>query len=206
MLNKYQKLNIIGSYFLSYFKRYFCGNRSQNYALIQNEPYALWASLWNGILMISVASQLIYYSYELMGLQAPNSLCNESPFQTTLQWRHNVRDDLSNYQCLHCLFRRLFRRRSKKTSKLRVTGLCEGNRPETGSFPHKGPVSGKCFQLMTSSCPVHGGLILASSWSPESHECCASFPENTMIHWCRVTYICYSNLGHHMNVNGRYWW
>ena len=29
----------------------------------------------------------------------------------------------------------LFRRRSKKASKLRVTGLCEGNSPETGEFP-----------------------------------------------------------------------
>ena len=30
---------------------------------------------------------------------------------------------------------RLFRRRSKKTSKLRVTGLCVGNSPGTGKFP-----------------------------------------------------------------------
>ena len=29
----------------------------------------------------------------------------------------------------------LFRRRSKKTSKLRVTGLCEGNSPVTGEVP-----------------------------------------------------------------------
>ena len=29
---------------------------------------------------------------------------------------------------------RLFRRRSKKTSKLRVTGLCAGNSPVTGEF------------------------------------------------------------------------
>ena len=27
------------------------------------------------------------------------------------------------------------RRKSKKTSKLRVTGLCVGNSPETGEFP-----------------------------------------------------------------------
>ena len=33
------------------------------------------------------------------------------------------------------LLNRLFRRRSKKTSKLRVTGLCEGNSPATGEFP-----------------------------------------------------------------------
>ena len=45
---------------------------------------------------------------------------------TPLQWRHNERD---------CLLNRLFRRRSKKTSKLRVTGLCAGNSPGTGEFP-----------------------------------------------------------------------
>ena len=30
---------------------------------------------------------------------------------------------------------RLFKRRSKKTAKLRVTGLCAGNSPVTGEFP-----------------------------------------------------------------------
>ena len=34
-----------------------------------------------------------------------------------------------------CLRNRLFRRRSKKTSKLRVTGLCVGNSQGTGEFP-----------------------------------------------------------------------
>ena len=34
-----------------------------------------------------------------------------------------------------CLLNRSFGRRSKKTSKLRVTGLCVGNSPETGEFP-----------------------------------------------------------------------
>ena len=34
-----------------------------------------------------------------------------------------------------CLLDRLFRRRSKKTSKLRVICLCAGNSPVTGEFP-----------------------------------------------------------------------
>ena len=34
-----------------------------------------------------------------------------------------------------CLLNRLFTRRSKKPSKLRVTGLCVGNSPGTGEFP-----------------------------------------------------------------------
>ena len=54
---------------------------------------------------------------------------------TSLQWRHNARPGVSNHQPHDCLLNHLFRRRSKKTSKLRVTGLCAGNSPVTGEFP-----------------------------------------------------------------------
>ena len=37
------------------------------------------------------------------------------------------------------------RRRSKKTSKLRVASRCEGDSPITGEFPAKGPVTQKMF-------------------------------------------------------------
>ena len=53
----------------------------------------------------------------------------------TLQWHHNGHDGISNHQPHHCLLNRLFGRRSKKTSKLRITGLCAGNSPGTGEFP-----------------------------------------------------------------------
>ena len=53
----------------------------------------------------------------------------------TLRWRHNDHDSASNHQPHGCLLSRLFRRRSKKTSKLRVTGLCVGNSPGTGELP-----------------------------------------------------------------------
>ena len=52
-----------------------------------------------------------------------------------LHWRHNGHDSVSNNQPHHCLLNRLFRRTSNKTSRLRVTGLCAGNSPETGEFP-----------------------------------------------------------------------
>ena len=42
---------------------------------------------------------------------------------------------VSNHQIHECLLNRPSRRRSKKTSKLRVTGLCAGNSTETGEFP-----------------------------------------------------------------------
>ena len=44
-------------------------------------------------------------------------------------------NSVSNHQPHDCLFKRLFRRRSKKTSKLRVTDLCAGNSAGTGEFP-----------------------------------------------------------------------
>ena len=53
----------------------------------------------------------------------------------SLWWRHNGRDGLSNHQPRDCLLNRLFGRRSKKTSKLRFTGLCAGNSAGTGEFP-----------------------------------------------------------------------
>ena len=52
-----------------------------------------------------------------------------------LQWRHNEHDDVSSHQRPDCLRNRLFRGRSKKTSNLRVTGLCAGNSPVNDEFP-----------------------------------------------------------------------
>ena len=55
-----------------------------------------------------------------------------SYLNNALQWRHN---GVSNNQHHDCLLNHLLRRRSKKTSKLHVTGLCEGNSQVTGEFP-----------------------------------------------------------------------
>ena len=52
-----------------------------------------------------------------------------------LQWRHNERDCVSNHHPRDCLLNRLSRRRSKKTSKVHVTGLYMVNSPVTGEFP-----------------------------------------------------------------------
>ena len=52
----------------------------------------------------------------------------------TLQWRHNQRDGVSHHQPYICLLNGLFKLRSEKTSKLRVTIPCEGNSPVTAQF------------------------------------------------------------------------
>ena len=51
------------------------------------------------------------------------------------RWRHNGHDGVSNHQPHYCLLHCLLRHTSKKTSKLRVTGLCAGNSSGTGEFP-----------------------------------------------------------------------
>ena len=69
---------------------------------------------------------------------------------TTVEWRHNGRDIVWHHQLLDCLLNCLSRRISKKTSKLRVTGLCAGTGEFPGSpvnSPHKGPVTRKMFSF-----------------------------------------------------------
>ena len=94
----------------------------------------------------SIANALEFLQYSIKPLIsyitiAPSNIrCPKS-----LHWRHNDNDSVSNHQLHGCLLNRLFRRRSKKTSKLRVTGLCVGNSPGPVNSPHKGPVTRKMF-------------------------------------------------------------
>ena len=64
-------------------------------------------------------------------------------YTTSLTLRHNEHDGISNHLRPDGLLNHLFGRRSKKTSKLRVIGLCEGNSPVTGEFPSQRPVTQK---------------------------------------------------------------
>ena len=59
----------------------------------------------------------------------------ETKMHNSLHGRHNECDGVSNHRRLDCLLGRLFRRRSKRTSKLRVTGLCAANSSVAGEFP-----------------------------------------------------------------------
>ena len=65
--------------------------------------------------------------------------------QMTLLWRHNGGECVSSHQPHHGLLSRLFGRRSKETSKLRVTGLCGGIHRGPVNSPHKWPVARKMF-------------------------------------------------------------
>ena len=83
--------------------------------------------------------------YEYLDHCNPHRVCWLHNTVQSLHWRHNDHDGVSNHQPHHCLLNRLFRRRSKKSSKLRVTGLCAGNSPGPVNSPHKGPVTRKMF-------------------------------------------------------------
>ena len=59
----------------------------------------------------------------------------DGKLSSALQWRHNGHNGVLNQKPHDCLLSRLFRSRSKKISKLRVTGLCARISPMTGEFP-----------------------------------------------------------------------
>ena len=64
-----------------------------------------------------------------------------------LHWRNTDRDGVSNHRRLDCLLNRLYGRRSKKTSTLRVTGLCEGNPSVTDVLPSPSASNAKNVSL-----------------------------------------------------------
>ena len=60
-----------------------------------------------------------------------------------LRWCHNACDGVANHLPHDCLLSCLFTRRSMKTSKLRVIGLCKGNSPVTSEFPAQRAITRK---------------------------------------------------------------
>ena len=89
-----------------------------------------------------------------------------------LLWRHNGRDSVSNHQPQYCLLNRSFRRRSKNTSKLRVTDFCAGNSPVTGEFARKWPVAWKVFPFDDVIMILHSVTNALSLCKPYTYQSC----------------------------------
>ena len=89
----------------------------------------------------------------------------------TLLWRHNGGECVSNHQPHDYFLNRVFRRRSKETSKLRVTGLCAGNSPGTGEFPAQRASYAEKFPFDD---------VIMSNWIMGIHRWLLSHPNNTM--------------------------
>ena len=99
-----------------------------------------------------------------------------------LHWRHNGRDSVSNHQPHDCLFNRLFRRRSKKISQLRVNGLCVGISPGTGEFPAQMASNAKMFPFDDVTViwkNVDGSALTPSIWGwysfPSKNSVCVKY-------------------------------
>ena len=112
------------------------------------------------------------HSYTFTWLQVASYFISQNNVNS-LHWRHNGREFVSNHQPYDCLLNPLFRRRSKKTSKLCITGLCEGNSPRTSEFPAQWiPRSWPSRQLLYHfNCltlnvrgPSYLGLTRSISW------------------------------------------
>ena len=107
---------------------------------------------------------------------AAQLICMEPPLTDinllALRWRHNGYDSVSNHQPRECLLRRLIRPTSKKTSKLRITGLCAGNSPETGEFPAQMPSNAENVSIWWrhhgKSCCTWGTSMDCSTTKPAS--------------------------------------
>ena len=90
----------------------------------------------------------------------------------TLQWRYNERGGVSYHQPHDCLLNRLFRRISKKTSKLCITGLCGGNSPVTSEFPAQRASDAEKFPFNDVIMIVLYGRCITShmeSYAPSHH-------------------------------------
>ena len=108
------------------------------------------------------------------------SECRLQSVGHSLRWHHNEHDDVLNHQPYHCLLNLLFRRRSKKTSKLRVTGLCAGNSPGTAEFTAQWPVTRKVFPFDDVIMFVQTLNVL---WSDDYQFSGHCLPKNN---WCKI--------------------
>ena len=131
---------------------------------VEEMIYMIWLSLWPHDRINCKLIHFKYCKYEITCSKClwtdsrfvPSQweaalLCNDvshwlgASLESALWLNLDHYTDVSNHQP-HCfLLNRLFTCRSKKTSKVRVTGLGVGNSPGPVNSPHKGPVTRKMF-------------------------------------------------------------
>ena len=100
----------------------------------------------------------------------------------SLQWRHNGRDSVSNRQPCDCLLNRLFRPRSKKTSKLRVTGFCAENSPVTDEFPAQSDSNAENVSIWWRHHVMNIFSRHCSCWWPSTASVGIRWPSSYAVH------------------------
>ena len=130
---------------------------------VQNEHTGAYSTIYDTLCIAYESSVNEIHLYIIQPFHVLLHQWNFNFFVTfASRWRHNESDGVSNHQLHDCLLNRLFTRKSKKKSKLRVTVLCARNSPVTSEFPHKGPVTRKIFPFDDVIMGCHGVLSPAS--------------------------------------------
>ena len=95
------------------------------YVVCDKQPLWISPEYVTSLMCFPITSISYHYQTQILVCWEIHSIQHKSivKSQYALPWRHNDHDGVSNHQPHGCLFNRLFRRRSKKTSKFRVTGL-----------------------------------------------------------------------------------
>ena len=124
----------------------------------------------NYLYFIEIVIEIQTCSLTKMDFEMP--LAKYRPFcsgiSVSLDWRHNERDCVSNHRRLDWLINRLFRRKSKKTSKLSITGLCEGNPWLSGGFPSQRASNAENVSIWWRH---HGIHLMAKGYKEETYLC-----------------------------------
>ena len=98
----------------------------------------------------------------------------------------------SQINSLAISFKRLFMRKSKKISKLCVTGLYEGNSPMIGEFPAKRASNAKKFSIWWRHHGIDSMVFITGYVHPRSRSNCSSY-EQTFQFNKQYSPICHIN-------------
>ena len=135
--------------------------------------------------------------------------CAACPLDCTLQWHHNGLAGVSNHQPHHCLFSRVLRSRSKKTSKLRATGLCAGIHRWLVNSSHKWPITRKMFPLDDVIMALQIHCTLDEHCRPRfkrgSHRSSGDYSHKGPVMWSFDDFI-RVNLNKLLNKQSSCWW
>ena len=111
---------------------------------------------------------------------------HQATYSFSLQWHNNEHDGISNHLHLHCLLHCWFRPTSKKTSKLRVTGLC-ANSPVTGEFPTQKASNTEnvsiwwCHHVYVTHIKLCSKV--SNQWGYHLHSCVTYLPRLDVVCW-----------------------
>ena len=123
--------NVVSHWLGSYIKwSLLCGSFASSFSCVLNNSYLR----YGGKSFLNRGGRHTIKHWDVVWAKSQEKWSKIYVSCTILQWHHGDHDGISNHQHLDCLRNCLFRCRSKKTSKLHITGLCEGNSPVTGEF------------------------------------------------------------------------